>query len=163
MNKPYRGTTGNHWKLPVIVVAAVSFAACSLPLRIGDSRTTPANSTTPASPAILAAPAVDYSRLEEMHKKYSGGRFFFEKGEFEHAIRNLEPVWQWNSDYEQVTFYLTRSLLLSGLESYADQQYRIAIDQWEKALQVDPGNAKADRYMARAWQELQLLKQVEDG
>jgi tetratricopeptide (TPR) repeat protein len=105
---------------------------------------------------------VDDSRFEEMHKKYAGGRNFYNKGDFEHAIRTLEPVWLWNPNYEEVASYLTRSLLLSGLELYADQRYNIAIDRWKKALMVDPGNAKAERYLVRAREELQRIGQADN-
>jgi len=128
-------------------VATAWFAACA---------STPPVADTPI------VPPVDDSRLEEMHKKYAGGRNFYNKGDFELAIHTLDPVWLWNPGYEDVTSYLSRSLLYSGLEFYADQRYPVAIDRWERALAVDPGNAKAERYIARARQELQKLGQVED-
>ena len=97
-----------------------------------------------------------------MNKKYGGGRNFCNKGDFENAIRTLEPVWLWDPGYEEVASYLTRALLFSGLEFYAEQRYPVAIDRWERALAVDPGNAKAERYLSRARQELLKIGQVED-
>ena len=147
MTKPYQGTKGNHWILPAIVVATAWFAACAAAPPVADSP---------------IAPTADHSRLEDMNQKYSGGRNFCNKGDFENAIRTLEPVWLWNADYEEVASYLTRSLLFSGLEFYAEQRYPVAIDRWERALAVDPGNAKAKRYLARARQELQKIGRFED-
>ena len=146
MTTPYRGIIGSHWKLPAIVVTTVWFAACA-PRPVAESP---------------IAPTVDHRRLEEMNKKYCGGRNFCNKGDFENAIRILEPVWLWNPDYEEVASYLSRSLLFSGLEFYAEQRYPVAIERWERALVVDPGNPKAERYLARARQELQKIGQVED-
>lgn len=146
MTKPFRETTRNHWKLSAIVVATACFAACAAAPRVADTPITP---------------PVDHNRLEEMHKKYAGGLNLYNKGDFEYAIRTLEPVWLWNPNYEQVASYLTQSLRLSGLEFYAEQRYLAAIDRWEKALAVDPGNAKVERYLTRARQELQKVGQVE--
>ena len=147
MTKRHRETTTNYWKLPAIVVATACLAACA------------------ASPRVAKKPAVppaDYSRIDEMHNKYAGGRNYYNKGDFERAIGTLEPVWVWNPGYEQVASYLTRSLLLSGLEFYAEQHYTEAIDRWDRALAVDPGNDKAERYLARAREELKTIKEVED-
>lgn len=141
----------NHGVGPAIALTAGLLVACALPPPATDP------------PSVDPAPPVDSTRLAEMHKKYVGGRNFYNKGEFEHAIRTLEAVWIWDPDYGQVTPYLTRSLLLSGLEYYAEQRYRVAIERWEKARVVDPGNAKAGRYIARAREELRKIGRAEDG
>ena len=146
MTKRYRGIIGNRWKLPVIIVAVSCLAACATPPPVENSPT---------------VPYVDYTRTKEMKKKYAGGRNFYNKGDFEHAILTLEPVWRWNPNHEEVSSYLVRSLLLSGLEFYAEQQYLSAIDRWKKALTIDPDNPKAKRYLARARLEVQKIGQAD--
>ncbi len=143
------GIIGNNWKLSAIVVALVCVVACA---------TAPPKQV----PSPPVSPPVDHSRLAEMHRKFAGGRNLCNKGEFEHAIRTLEPVWLWNPGYKQVASCLSLSLLNSGLDFYVRENYTAAIERWEKAIKIAPDNAKARRYLARARQELAKMQSTEN-
>ena len=112
--------------------------------------------TTAPHPAPAPEPA-QTDAYPEYHRLYAGGVNFLNKGDFPNAIRVLEQVWVRDPAYREVASSLARAYLFAGLEYYAEGRYPLAIEMWENVLSVNPGHAKARRYIARARDERRRL------
>jgi tetratricopeptide (TPR) repeat protein len=109
-----------------------------------------------ASPAPETA-SIDDKTFDEQYRK---GMALFNAGNFDGAIRALLVVWTAQPDYHNVSDLLAKAYLFVGMEYYSENKHVEAIETWRKALNVDPDNEKARRYLSKAEEELQKLKGV---
>lgn len=84
-----------------------------------------------------------------------------EAGRFDTAAHLLNGVWQVAPTYRNVAEPLTRAWLFMGMREYSAQRFDNAIRTWERILTVDPGNAKALRYLQKTREETGRLSAVE--
>lgn len=110
----------------------------------------------PASPAPESA-SVENKVLDEQYRR---GMAKFNAGDFNGAIRSLAVVWTADPDYHNVRDLLAKAYIFVGMEYYSDNKHAEAIETWRKALNVDPDNEKAARYLGKAEEELQKLRGV---
>jgi tetratricopeptide (TPR) repeat protein len=103
---------------------------------------------------------LDHAALEP---KYQEGLRYFEKGDFDLAVKRLAEVWAVAPDFHNVTELLTKTHLFTGMRDYSEGKYEKAIRAWEMALTVDPGNLKAKRYLRKVREETNRLGRVNDG
>lgn len=115
----------------------------------------------PARPAVASprTPAVDLSLLEP---KYNEGLRYFDKGNFDAAVRRFHEVWVVAPDFHNVQDLLTKAYLFIGMQKYSEENYEEAIVIWERALNVAPDNVKAKRYLQKAKEEASRLGRVND-
>ena len=59
--------------------------------------------------------------------------------------------------------YLAQEYLARGMEAYAGGALRDAVDSWEEALRVDPGDPRARGYLERARQQLSRMEKITAG
>ena len=88
-----------------------------------------------------------------LENRYESGLRHLEKGDFDRAARDLLEVWTVEPRYRNVSDVLTRSYLFMGMKVYSEERYEDAIRIWEKVLAIDPGNAKAQRYLRKTREE----------
>lgn len=115
-----------------------------------------ASATTGADRADRTVPALDKA-LDERYRKGMG---LFNAGDFDGAIASLLQVWTVEPDYYSVSDFLAKAYIFVGMRYYSENKHAEAIETWRKALNVDPANSKAKRYLAKAEEELQKLKGV---
>ena len=113
--------------------------------------------TPPPAPAAKPKANVNPALLEE---KYNAGMGYFEDGDFKAAADAFFEVWKLSPDYHNVSTFLTKAYLFMGMQHYTDQNYADAIAIWKRALEVDPDNAKAKRYLEKADEEFSKLKRA---
>jgi len=106
--------------------------------------------TTTTSPANRA----------ELEAKYLQGLSAFNRGQFNAAVQILSDVWLGDPNFDEAAELLTRAHLLLGMRQYSQDRYDLAIQQWRRALDVDPDNTKAKRYIRRAEEEIKRLARV---
>lgn len=93
------------------------------------------------------------ARLRELRARYELGLQAFSRGEFAAAIQEWRVVWVQDPDFEQVSSHLVKAYLYEGIALYGDGNYPEAIERCQRVLEVDPDNAKAQRYLARIREE----------
>jgi tetratricopeptide (TPR) repeat protein len=76
------------------------------------------------------------------------------------ALRYFELVWSANPRYQRVAEYMKREYLMLGLDAYAAGRLDEAVAHWEKAILVDPSDARARGYLTRAQQQLERSREV---
>jgi cytochrome c-type biogenesis protein CcmH/NrfG len=59
-----------------------------------------------------------------------------------------------------VADYLKREYLSRGMEAFAAGRLEAAVDHWEKVLRIDPGDARARGYLARAQQQVARSREI---
>ena len=99
----------------------------------------------------------------EIESKYSRGLEAFNRGELETAAQLLSDVWMASPDFDDAATLLTRAYLLLGMAQYSQDKYDVAIQYWRRALDVDPNNLKANRYIRRAEEEIRRLDRVSNN
>ncbi|MDH5628186.1 MAG: hypothetical protein OEY69_07820, partial [Candidatus Krumholzibacteria bacterium] len=107
---------------------------------------------TPPEPAYDAT--VDEAVLLS---RYREGIRLFEQGNFEAATRELLVVWTAAPGFHDVADTLARAYLFLGMQAYSKGSYDEAIASWEHVLTIDPGNAKARRYLKSSREEASRL------
>jgi tetratricopeptide (TPR) repeat protein len=123
-------------------------------------RAQPAVTASAPSPRVAApvnGPTVDNQVLA---RRYRTGVEAFEKGRFDEAARELMAVWTASPGYQDVASTLARAYLFLGMQAYSKGDYDAAIASWERVLTVDPGNAKAQRYLKSSREEASRLGAV---
>jgi tetratricopeptide (TPR) repeat protein len=115
-----------------------------------------------AEPRPAPAPAAPASPLKEreLRELYRSGLAAVEARRSADAIRYFEIVWSADPKYQRVAEYLKREYLLLGLDVYSSGRLDEAVSWWEKALDVDPTDAKARGYLTRAQQQLERSREV---
>jgi tetratricopeptide (TPR) repeat protein len=109
------------------------------------------------SATTVGTDAVEDKTLDESYRK---GMTLFNAGDFEGAIGALLKVWTARPDYYNVSDLLAKAYMFVGMGFYSENKYEKAIETWQKALNVDPSNDKAKRYLSKAEEELQKLRGV---
>lgn len=112
----------------------------------------------PARPA--PPPAASTLKESELRELYRRGLAALAEKRSADALRYFELVWSASPKYQRVADYLKREYLILGLEAYAAGRLDDAVVQWEKALQVDPGDARARGYLTRAQRQLERSREV---
>jgi len=98
---------------------------------------------------------------------YKHGISLFEKGEYKESLRmfsNLRP------DFEKAGEYLKKvraglkkmgeEYYKNGLKLFREQKLNQAIEQWNMALEIEPGHKKAKEYIEKAKNLLKSLEQL---
>jgi tetratricopeptide (TPR) repeat protein len=86
--------------------------------------------------------------------RYRQGNAYLSKGSFGQAIIILGDVVSEYPTYGAARTKLVEALLYQGLEFYSKGQVSSALKAWRQASALDPGNAKAKRYIERAEAEI---------
>lgn len=86
--------------------------------------------------------------------RYRQGNAYLSKGSFGQAIIILGDVVSEYPTYGAARSKLVEALLYQGLEFYSKGQVSSALKAWRQASAIDPGNAKAKRYIERAEAEI---------
>ncbi len=120
--------------------------------------------SVPPSPAVTA-PRQSYAdlpfkRQAEIGRLYNEGVRAMEEQRRDDAVRYWELVWSSAPDYQQVAENLKQEYLVQGMEAFAAGRLDLAISTWEKALRVDPGDARTKGYLARAYDHRNRIKRL---
>lgn len=86
--------------------------------------------------------------------RYRQGNAYLSRGSFGQAIIILGDVVTEYPTYGAARTKLVEALLYQGLEFYSKGQISSALKAWRQASALDPGNAKAKRYIERAEAEI---------
>ena len=76
------------------------------------------------------------------------------------AIRYFELAWSIDPDYQRVTNHLKREYLILGMEYFTEGEHHKAMEQWEKALRVDPTDKRVIGYLTRAKEKESRTRQI---
>jgi tetratricopeptide (TPR) repeat protein len=116
--------------------------------RVRDAQTRSAAADSTRAPKELSPG--ERAHLDELMR---AGLERYGAGDFARAGKAFVEIWETAPGFENVRDVLQRTYLLLGMEHYSKNRYSEAIRAWETVLQVDPGNVKAARYLARAREE----------
>lgn len=123
--------------------------------------TASARETKPAEPPRPAPPPSNTPLKErELRELYRSGLAALEARRSADAIRYFELVWSADPKYQRVAEYLKREYLLLGLDVYSSGRLDEAVVWWEKALVIDPNDAKARGYLSRAQRQLERSREM---
>jgi tetratricopeptide (TPR) repeat protein len=109
-----------------------------------------------ASKTVAASP----ERQKEMDDLYRRGVAALQDGRAQDAIKYWELVWSFDPEYERVRDHLNREYVTQGMERFAQGDLTGAIQDWEKALRVDPSDDRALAYITRAQEQLVRTRQI---
>jgi tetratricopeptide (TPR) repeat protein len=116
-------------------------------------------------PVVPKPPALSKKKREEITELYRRGMAAMEGNRPDDALRYWELVWLSDPGYESVAEYLKREYLLRGLEEFTRGRLEDAIGYWNRACDVDPTDAQALGYLARAQErqtrEREILRENE--
>ena len=133
------------------VASQAQAAHTNTPAHNGNTATTSAASQpTPLTP----------ERRQELDDLYRRGVAALQEGRTEDAVRYWELVWSFAPDFERVREHLKREYMTWGLEQFARGSLEAAIEQWQKALRVDPTDQRALAYLQRAQEQLSRTRQI---
>jgi tetratricopeptide (TPR) repeat protein len=133
------------------VASQTQAAHTNTPDHNGNTATTSAASQpTPLTP----------ERRQELDDLYRRGVAALQEGRTEDAVRYWELVWSFAPDFERVREHLKREYMTWGLEQFARGSLEAAIEQWQKALRVDPTDQRALAYLQRAQEQLSRTRQI---
>ena len=124
-----------------------------------DQTPAPVVETVSPSPQLAAA-SLTPERRAEVADLYRRGMTAAESGRRDDAVRYWELVWSAVPDYQQVADHLKREYLVMGMESFATNDVDGAVQQWEKALAVDPEDARTRGYLARAYEQRARIDKI---
>ncbi|UCG51009.1 MAG: PorV/PorQ family protein [Candidatus Latescibacterota bacterium] len=105
-------------------------------------------------------PVLSLEDQKELDRKYSEAMKSFKAGDFDDAIQGFQQVWTVNSEFHNVSEYLTKAYLFKGMRLYSREQYADAARLWRQALGIDPDNEKVKRYLAKISEELRKVPGV---
>jgi tetratricopeptide (TPR) repeat protein len=103
------------------------------------------------------------SFIEKLEGKYKDGMEYFENGRYESAISAFSEVWTADPGFHDVAGLLAKAYIFMGMKLYSEEKHLDAIQMWEKALTVDPGNSKAKRFLQKTREEIRKLTNVGHG
>jgi tetratricopeptide (TPR) repeat protein len=131
---------------------------------VSRTHTPPASPSGPApgsgAPAPTAHAGPSPAATQEVEDLYRRGVGAMQSGRTQDAVRYWELVWGMDPDYQRVREHLKREYMTQGLERFAQGDLAEAIAQWEKALRVDPADARAVAYLARAQEQLTRTREI---
>ena len=106
-------------------------------------------------------------RAEGFHQNALGAA---RKGDLYAAIRNDLRALDADPDHEAARRHLNETrrrmagdvepLIERGRRDFRDENLRAALDHWQRALLIDPGNERARAYIARAERQIANLEQM---
>jgi tetratricopeptide (TPR) repeat protein len=79
-------------------------------------------------------------------------------GDVTDAINLLEPVVTEYPHYIEASSRLVESYMYKGLDLYSKGYLESAVAYWRKVLAIDPGNAKAGRYIEKTEAEIKAIR-----
>jgi tetratricopeptide (TPR) repeat protein len=112
-------------------------------------------STAPPQPTRAAD-----ARIEQFYRQ---GFAAWRDRRGDDALRFWELVWSARPGYRHVNQLLVREYLTRGIDAFADGHLPEAIVQWEKALRVDPADARARGYLTRAQEQLARSRAIAES
>jgi tetratricopeptide (TPR) repeat protein len=130
-----------------------------------------ARATQPAPP-VTATPAPAAAPAPRSGPRWSDAQAeqFYQQGlaaareqRLDDALRLWELVWSSRPGYRQVNALLVREYLTRGIDAFAAGRLTEAIASWEKVLRVDPTDARAKGYLARAQQQLARSRAIPEA
>jgi len=111
--------------------------------------------TRAARPA--AAPKLPERELESL---YRHGLEAARAQRSDDAVRYWELVWTASPDYRGVAENLKREYFARGMEAFAAGRLADAVEQWERVLRINPNDARARGYLARAQQQMARSREI---
>ncbi len=125
-------------------------------------RGTRATTTTAAEGTARAGAEVPASTLSdrEAEELYRQGLAALKAQRPDDALRYWEHVWAERPGYRGVGELLKREYLARGMESFASRRLEEAVAMWEKVLRVDPNDARAQGYLARAQKQIARSREI---
>lgn len=109
---------------------------------------------------------------QQAEAHYRSAYIHYEKGEYEEALAEVEKALEWKSDHEpslKMKTYLENTLkgriyneskidlksesspyFASGVDFYIKKQYEKALNEWEKAVKIDPNSTILKMYIEKA-------------
>ncbi|MBI5886415.1 MAG: hypothetical protein HZB85_07520 [Deltaproteobacteria bacterium] len=101
---------------------------------------------------------------------YKQGRAALSKGAYLKAVEELDLVVRYAPDYKDARELLSRAhkekkeafggYMKKGTEYFEAEEMGLAIKEWDKALELEPGNANALDYRAKAVEVLKRLEKI---
>jgi tetratricopeptide (TPR) repeat protein len=79
-------------------------------------------------------------------------------GDITGAINALEPIVDEYPHFYEASSRLVESYMYRGLDLYSNGYIETALVYWRKVLAIDPGNAKAVRYIEKAEYEIKIIR-----
>jgi tetratricopeptide (TPR) repeat protein len=119
----------------------------------------PAKEATPSGQAAPASAASD-AKVEPFYRM---GIVAWREQRADDALRFWELVWSAHPGYREVNSLLVREYLTRGIDAFAAGRLPEAIAQWEKALRVDPADARARGYLSRAQEQLARSRAIQES
>ncbi len=122
-----------------------------------------ATSSLPA--AVPSPPTPSYGSLSperqrEISDLYRRGMSEAERNRRDNALRYWEMVWSEAPDYQQVADHLKGEYLARGMEAFAAGDLDRAIQYWEDTQKIDPNDARARGYLARAQEQRTRIREI---
>ncbi len=99
----------------------------------------------------------------EVRNRYEQGIKFYETDQLDRAIGEMEFVYSNDSTFEKVRDRLVMFYQLSGMREYVKNNLEKSIQEWEKALVVDPLDEKSRMYLEKANTRIKKIKEIERG
>jgi tetratricopeptide (TPR) repeat protein len=99
-------------------------------------------------------------RQREIADLYERGLAALGENRGEDAIRYWEIVAGADPDYLDVRSRLKEQYLMTGMDAFAAGNLDGAIDVWERALLLDPEDARTQGYLVRARQQLARTREI---
>jgi tetratricopeptide (TPR) repeat protein len=109
-------------------------------------------------------------------ERYARGLQLYSDGQYEEALAEFETVARYDDEYLNVQEYINRSeaqlrdvssyspeimqLYYNGIDLFVQQEYRQAIAEWQKILDLDPYNKLAIRNIKEARDRLRRLQEM---
>ena len=99
-------------------------------------------------------------RLAELRDLYQRGLAALTEKRQTEALRYFEIVWSASPKFARVAEHLKRQYLMLGLDAYSSGRLDEAVTLWEKAIVVDPADARARGYLTRAQKQLERSREI---
>jgi tetratricopeptide (TPR) repeat protein len=128
-------------------------------------RTAQTRAATALPPAPVARPKTEEPRQEpdgRAESLYRQGLAAWREGRADDAVRFWELVFSMHPGYREVNGLLVREYLTRGIDAFAGGRLTEAIGYCERALRVDPADARARGYLTRAQEQLARSRAIRD-
>ncbi|HEU5310866.1 MAG TPA: hypothetical protein VFV24_05380, partial [Candidatus Eisenbacteria bacterium] len=122
--------------------------------------TAPAPRPADASKTAEAPRPLSPQRLAELRDLYQRGLAALTEKRQTEALRYFEIVWSASPKFARVAEHLKRQYLMLGLDAYSSGRLDEAVTLWEKAIVVDPADARARGYLTRAQKQLERSREI---
>jgi tetratricopeptide (TPR) repeat protein len=95
---------------------------------------------------------------EEVIERYREASALLNRGGVAEAVRELDDVVRQYPDYAAARAKLVEAYLYQGLDFYSKGSLSAAIRAWRRALALEPGNEKLQRYIEKAETEIDRIR-----